>query len=66
MWARGRVPCYWVADVLGRRVVAHHDPQTDGGKARYAQIIAYMWSEEIPLILDGREVTRLPVEELLA
>lgn len=64
-WALGGVACYWVADVLGRRIVAHHAPRIDEGHARYERIIEYRPGELIPLVLDGREVAYIPVADRL-
>lgn len=64
-WALGGVARYWVADVLGRRIVAHHAPRTDGGTPRYEQVVEYKPGELIPLVLDDLEVARIPVEALL-
>lgn len=64
-WALGGVARYWVADVLGRRIVAHHAPRVEDGKPRYEHRIEYKPGEQIPLVLDDREVARIPVAELL-
>ncbi len=61
----GGVAHYWVADVLGRRIVAHQGPRIDAGQARYEQIDEYRPGEMVPLVLDDREVARVPVTELL-
>lgn len=64
-FARALVPCYWVADVAGRRIIEHADPEVVAGVGRYARVRPYAMGDEIPLVLDGRELGRLAVTALL-
>jgi Uma2 family endonuclease len=64
-FARALVPNYWVADVRNRRIVAHAGPEIIDGLGRYSRIGEHGLTEDISLVLDGREVARLPVAELL-
>lgn len=64
-FAQAAVPCYWVADVFGGRVVEHRDPRVMEGVGSYAVIQQYGLDDQIPLVLDGQEIARIPVRELL-
>jgi Uma2 family endonuclease len=64
-FARALVPTYWVADVRNRRIIAHAGPEIIEGVGRYSRVSEHEFAEEIPLMLDGREVARFPVAELL-
>lgn len=40
-YARAFVPVYWVADVLGRRVLVHTEPGIEDGRGRYGRVERY-------------------------
>ncbi len=63
-FARALVPAYWVADVKGRRVIAHQNPRVIDGRGEYARVEPFGKGQEVPLVLDGVEVARIPVDEL--
>jgi Uma2 family endonuclease len=64
-FARALVPLYWVADVMGRRIIEHVDPQVVDGVGNYARVRPHAMGDEIRIVLDGRERGRLPVAMLL-
>ncbi len=64
-YARALVPAYWVADVRGRRILAHRLPRVEGGRGLYDSVEPYAPGQAVPLALDGREIAAIPVEELL-
>lgn len=65
LYARAAIPAYWVVDVPGRRVLVHTEPRTVEGRGEYTRIETYRAGEELPLVLDGREVARVPFNDLL-
>ncbi len=64
-YARALIPVYWVVDVPGRRILIHTDPRVVDGRGEYARIETYRPGQSLPLVLDGREVARIPFDELL-
>jgi Uma2 family endonuclease len=68
-YARAGVPIYWVVNLVSRRVEVYSDPQPAGGGegqlARYAKAEAFEPGGDVPLVLDGREVARIPARDLL-
>jgi hypothetical protein len=64
-FARALVSNYWVADVRNHRIIAHTGPEIIAGVGCYSRVSEHGLAEDIPLVLDGREVARLPVAELL-
>ncbi|WP_158633675.1 Uma2 family endonuclease [Tautonia sociabilis] len=64
-YARAGIPVYWVVDVPGRRILVHDEPRVAEGRGEYARVETYRAGESIPLVLDGREVARVPFDELL-
>jgi Uma2 family endonuclease len=64
LYARERIQLYWIANLIDARVEVFTDPKA--GKApAYRQRRDYTAGESVPLVLDGREVARIPVRELL-
>lgn len=55
------VPVYWIIDVNGRQVLVHTGPGARG----YAAVESFGEGREVPVVIDGREVGRIAVEDLL-
>ena len=64
-YARAGLPCYWVINLVARRVEVYTSPETVGTVARYATSEVFEPGKAVPLVLDGREVARIPVSDLL-
>jgi Uma2 family endonuclease len=64
-YAAARVPIYWILDLNGRRLEVHTEPTGEGEAAAYARTQFYGPDDEVPLVLDGREVARFFVREIL-
>jgi Uma2 family endonuclease len=64
-YARALIPVYWVVDVPGRRILVHSEPRLAEGRGEYARVETYRAGQEIPLVLDGRQVAQVPFDELL-
>src|SRR5262249_35568479 len=64
-YAAARVPVYWILDLNHRRLEVHTEPTGEGEAAVYARTEFYGPDDEVPLILDGREIARFPVREVL-
>ena len=64
-YAAAGVPIYWVMDLAHDEVVAHAQLAGTGEEATYRQVDRYRRDDVIPLVLDGVEVARLAVADLL-
>jgi len=64
-YAAARVPVYWIVDLNRRQLEVHTEPTGEGEVAVYARTQISGPDDEVPLILDGREVGRFPVREIL-
>jgi Uma2 family endonuclease len=64
-YAAARVPLYWILDLNKRRLEVHTEPTGEGEAATYARTEFYGPDDEVPLVLDGREIARLLVKEIL-
>jgi len=60
-YAHGRIPVYWIVDLVHRQVEVHTDPGPGGYKA--CQVFAS--GQEIPVIIDGAEAGRIAVADIL-
>ncbi len=55
------IAVYWIVDINSRRIEAHTDPSPQG----YRATTTYTDRESIPLVIDGREVGRIAVADML-
>lgn len=65
-YARALLPGYWVVNLITRRIMVCSEPRVEDGLGIYGQVTTYGPGESVPLVLDGREIIRIPVEDLLA
>lgn len=65
IYAAVRVPVYWIVDLNRHRLEVHTEPFGTGLDASYARTQILGPEDEVPLILDGREVARFVVKEIL-
>jgi Uma2 family endonuclease len=64
LYAKAKVPVYWIVNLVDRRVEVYTEPR-GGKKPTYRQQTNYGPDDEVPLVIDGKEVGRIPVKELL-
>ena len=64
-YARALLPVYWVVNLEGRRVEVYSHPEIREPRAVYAAVQTYRPGEDVPLVLDGREVARVAVSTIL-
>jgi Uma2 family endonuclease len=64
-YARAGVAVYWVVDVVGRRILVHSEPRMVGQRGEYGRVESYGPGQVVPLVLDGVEVGRVPVDEVV-
>ena len=64
-YAAARVPVYWILDLNRPPLEVHTEPTGEGEDAVYTRTQLYGPDDEVPLVLDGREVGRFPVKEIL-
>jgi Uma2 family endonuclease len=62
VYAREGIPVYWLINLNDRKVEVYDGP----GEAGYARQTTYAESEVVPVVVDGREVGRIPVRDILA
>jgi Uma2 family endonuclease len=65
LYGRAGIPVYWIVNLPGGVVEVYTDPTGPTEATGYRQRQDFGRGEEIPLLLDGREVARIPVQDLL-
>ncbi|MBA4063550.1 MAG: Uma2 family endonuclease [Isosphaera sp.] len=65
IYARDRVPVYWVVNLVDRRVEVYTDPNGPGDDPRYHTLNVFAAGTAVPVVLDGVTVGTIPVDELL-
>ncbi len=64
-YAAEAIPTYWIVNLRGARIEVYSDPTGPADHPRYRQSFAFGRSEEVPVILDGREVGHVAVKDVL-
>ncbi len=59
--ARSGIPAYWIVNIPARRVEVYTDPTPEGYQTRRD----HQAGESIPVVIDGQEVGRVAVDEIL-
>jgi Uma2 family endonuclease len=65
LYARAVVPVYWVVNLLERQVEVYSEPAGAADEPDYRKRQDYGAAEEVPVVIEGREVKRILVAELL-
>jgi Uma2 family endonuclease len=65
IYARAGLPVYWVVNLVAKRVEVYSQPVVEGETARYWMAETFEPGKDVPLVLDGLEVARIPARELL-
>ncbi len=64
-YARTGLPVYRVVNLVADRVEVYSRPTVEGRVARYAASDTFEDGADVPLILDGRKVARIPARDFL-
>jgi Uma2 family endonuclease len=66
-YAREEIPIYWVVNIPGRTIDVYTRPTgaRELGPPYYAERHSYNSDEDVPVTLDGREVGRIAVKDVL-
>jgi Uma2 family endonuclease len=65
IYARAGIPVYWIVNLIDRQVEVYTEPSGPAKLPDYARCEIIPADGEAPVIIDGREVGRLAVKELL-
>lgn len=65
IYARGGIPCYWIVNLVDRRIEVYTQPSGPTAVPAYASFQLYQPGDAVPLVLDGNTVGIVPVDDLL-
>jgi Uma2 family endonuclease len=65
LFARAAIPVYWVVNLLERQVEVYSEPSGAADEPDYRKRQDYGAADEVPVVIEGREVKRILVAELL-
>ncbi|HEY2155381.1 MAG TPA: Uma2 family endonuclease [Isosphaeraceae bacterium] len=65
IYARAGVSTYWIVNLVDRQVEVHTEPSGPAQSPGYARREAFGPDAEIPVVLDGHEVGRVAVRDVL-
>jgi Uma2 family endonuclease len=64
-YAHVRIPLYWIVHVERRQVEVYRDPHGRGDKAGYRLVEFHPEDVEVPVIIEGRDLGRIPAKDIL-
>jgi len=65
VYARNSIPVYWIVNLVDGQVEVYTDPTGPAEQPDYRQRQDYQPADELPLTIEGKEVGRVLVRELL-
>jgi Uma2 family endonuclease len=65
LYARAGIARYWIVNLIDDRIEVHTDPTGPAAAPSYAQRAEYPRDAEVPVVIDGREVGRIPARDIL-
>jgi len=65
IYASAGIPVYWILNLLDNRLEVHTDPTGPAEAPEYRKRQDFGQEDEVPVMLDAREVGRLTVRDLL-
>jgi Uma2 family endonuclease len=65
IYARAAIPVYWIVNLRARRLEVYTDPTGPDPAPDYRSRAEYGPDDEVPIVLDGREVARVFVRDFL-
>jgi hypothetical protein len=64
LYARARIPVFWIVNLIDSCVEVYTQPRA-GRSPAYRQRQDYTRNDAVPLVIDGREIARIAVRDLL-
>lgn len=65
IYARARIPVYWIVNLVDFQIEVYTDPTGPDAEPRYRERKDYRMGDHVPVVIDGREVGRIAVADLL-
>ena len=65
IYARAAIPSYWVINLVGNCIEVFTQPSGNAKKPTYAQTAVYSAADEVPFVIDGKEIGRISAAAIL-
>jgi len=65
IYARGAIPCYWIVNLVDRRIEVYSQPANSAPVPAYGSFQTYQPGDAVPIVLDGAAVGTVLAAELL-
>ncbi len=65
IYAKASIPVYWIVNLIDRRVDVYSDPTGATERADYRLRKDFSEVDQVPLVIEGREVAQILVRDLL-
>ncbi len=65
VYARAGIPVYWIVNLVDRQLEVFTQPSGESETPDYAQCQVFAVTQDLPVVLDGQEVGRIAVKDVL-
>lgn len=65
IYARGGIPCYWIINLVDRRIEVFTQPSGPVAMPAYGAFQTFQPGDAVPLVLDGTTTGSIPATDLL-
>ncbi len=65
IYARAGIPVYWIVNLVQRQIEVYTQPSGETENPDYVQCQVFSISQDLPVVLDGKEVGRISVKDVL-
>jgi Uma2 family endonuclease len=65
IYAKAAVPVYWIVNLVDRRVEVYADPTGPVERPDYSPRQDFGEADHVPVVIEGREVAKIPVRDVL-
>jgi len=65
-YATARIPVYWIVNLPQSQIEVYSAPSGKGRSAAYRDVALYARDDLVPVVLEGKELGRIPVREVLS
>lgn len=65
IYARAGFPVYWIANIPDRQIEVYTQPSGPTETPSYTQVQIYKDGDSVPVVIDGKEIGRIAVKDVL-
>jgi hypothetical protein len=65
IYAKSAISVYWIINLIDQRIEVYSNPSDLEDEPDFGDRLDFTEADEMPLVIDGREVARIPVRDIL-